>query len=190
MISESVHDRNIHPIEVNMVKRIRQFIQNIRYSYQKIDEDFLILYLNEKELSLFRRLKKSEQIHSILIAKDIREELGEDREKGMIRAALFHDIGKITRPMNLFEKSMAVILKKLLGRRITILLRFPFIQSYLYHGERGGEILKAERIFDETPIFYRLVSSHHHRRELIGNQKDSDELIRYYDLLKKYDDRY
>lgn len=173
-----------------MVKRIRQFIQNIRYGFQEIDEDFLCLYFNEKELQLFKRLKKSEQIHSILIAKEIQRELGENKERDMIRAALFHDIGKIMRPMNIFEKSIAVILNKILGQRMTKLDQLPFIQSYLYHGERGGEILKSEKIFDEAPVFYTLVSSHHHKREGILKKNENDSLVTYYDLLKKYDDRY
>ena len=190
MIGVNEHKLNIHLLEVNMMKRIRQFIQNISYGFQETDEDFLSFYLNDKELRLFRRLKKSEQIHSMLIAKDIQRELGEDKERDMIRAALFHDIGKIIRPMNIIEKSTAVILKKLLGRRIALLERSEFISSYLYHGERGGEILRSEKIFDESPVFYRLVSSHHQKRELVEKQDESDTLVTYYDLLKKYDDRY
>jgi len=179
-----------HLIEVNMVKRIRQFMDNIGYGFQKIDDDFLSQYLNEKERSLFGRLRKSEQIHSIYIARDIQRELGENKERDMIRAALFHDIGKIIRPMNILEKSTAVMLKRLLGRKIALLERSEMIQSYLYHGERGGEILRSEKIFDEAPLFYRLVSLHHQNREMIEKQSDSDALVTYYDLLKKYDDRY
>ena len=179
-----------HLIEVNMVKRIRQFMDNIGYGFQKIDDDFLSLYLNEKEQCLFGKLRKSEQIHSILVAKDIRRELGENRERDLIRAALFHDIGKIVRPMNILEKSTAVMLKRLLGRKIALLERSEMIQSYLYHGERGGEILKSEKIFEDAPLFYRLVSLHHQKREMIIKQNDSERLVPYYDLLKKYDDRY
>lgn len=173
-----------------MLKRIRQFIRNIGFGFQKIDDDFLSQYLNEQERSLFGRLRKSEQIHSIYIARDIQRELGENKERDMIRAALFHDIGKIIRPMNILEKSTAVILKKLLGEKIALLERSEVIQSYLYHGERGGEILRSEKIFDEAPLFYRLVSLHHHKREMIEKQNDNDTLVTYYDLLKKYDDRY
>lgn len=180
----------IHFIEVTMLKRIRQFIRNIGFGFQKIDDDFLSQYLNEQERSLFGRLRKSEQIHSIYIARDIQRELGENKERDMIRAALFHDIGKIIRPMNILEKSTAVILKKLLGEKIALLERSEVIQSYLYHGERGGEILRSEKIFDEAPLFYRLVSLHHQNREMIEKQSDSDALVTYYDLLKKYDDRY
>lgn len=173
-----------------MLKRIWQFIQNIGYGFKEIDEDFLSLYLSEKERLLFGRLKKSEKIHSILIAKDISGELGEDVERDLIKAALFHDIGKIMRPMNILEKSTAVILKKLLGKKITLLEGADFIRSYLYHGERGGEILRSEKIFEDAPVFYRLVSFHHHKRNRIESQNESDKLVTYYDLLKKYDDRY
>lgn len=182
--------KTIHLKEVSMLNRIRQFMQNISYGFQEIDEDFLSLYFNDKELRLFKRLKKSEQIHSILIAKDIQKELGQCKEENMIRAALFHDIGKILRPMNIFEKSTAVILKKLLGRRIVLLEGTAFIRSYLYHGELGEEILRSQKIFDDAPLFYKLISSHHRSREMIENQNDDDTLVIYYDLLKKYDDRY
>ncbi|HSL85894.1 MAG TPA: hypothetical protein VK861_03055, partial [Bacteroidales bacterium] len=104
----SIKHEIIKLTEVIMLNRIRQFTQNISYAFQKIDEDFLLQYLNHGEYQLFGKLRKSEQVHSILVAKDISEEHAEKTDKDFIKAVIFHDIGKIIRPMNIMEKSIAV----------------------------------------------------------------------------------
>ena len=191
----SIKHEIIKLTEVIMLNRIRQFTQNISYAFHKIDEDFLLQYLNHKEYQLFGRLGKSEQVHSILVAKDISGEHAEKADRNFIKAVLFHDIGKIIRPMNIMEKSIAVVLSRLMGDGIRRLDRIDFISAYLNHGERGYEILKSELIFEETPIYYDLIRLHHMKREnLSGHIRTSisneDEFFFYYDLLKKYDDRY
>ncbi|HSR03436.1 MAG TPA: HD family phosphohydrolase, partial [Proteiniclasticum sp.] len=96
-----------------MIKRIRQFSRNISYSFQNVDLDFLSTHLDRHETSLFERLQKSEQIHAILVAQGVLNELNPEERSGFIKAVLFHDIGKIERPLNLIEKSLAVIMNKL-----------------------------------------------------------------------------
>ena len=174
--------------EVTMIKRIRQFMQNISYYFQIVDLDFLSTYLNRHENALFGKLQKSEQIHSILVAKGVLSELNPEENRGFIKAVLFHDIGKVERPLNLMEKSLAVIINKLF-KDSTSFEKFEFMKSLRNHGPRGEEILRKEKIFEEEPLFYLVVGTHQESVEKISFRKN-EELLFYHSLLKKYDDRY
>lgn len=172
-----------------MLKRVKQFSQNIFYGFQDVDKSFLSAYLNEGELRLFNELKKSEKNHSIAVAKGVRSDLVLDEDESLIKAALFHDIGKIEKPLNLVQKSLAVIMSKVMGTAVFRLDRMAFIGSYLYHGQRGEMILRNKKIFDEHPLMYTLVGTHHFRAEELKGY-DKEELLAYHNLLKKHDDRY
>ena len=172
--------------EVTMIKRIRQFSRNISYSFQNVDLDFLSTHLDRHETALFERLQKSEQIHAILVAKGVLHELNPEERSGFIKAVLFHDIGKVERPLNLIEKSLAVIINKLLQDRTSI-EKYEFMKSFRNHGPRGEEILRKEKIFEDDPLFYEVVGSHQESVEKISK---NEELLFYHCLLKKYDDRY
>ena len=52
-------------------KRVKQFYVNVTDKMTKKDYDYAKEILNSEELELFMRLSKSEQKHSIRIAKDI-----------------------------------------------------------------------------------------------------------------------
>jgi len=174
--------------EVAMIKRIRQFIQNISYGFQDVDLDFISTYLDRHETALFARLQKSEQIHAILVAKGVLNELNPEENSGFVKAVLFHDIGKVERPLNLIEKSLAVVINKLFQDR-TSAEKYEFMKSLRNHGPRGEKILRKEKIFEEEPLFYEVVGTHQESVEKISFRKN-EELRFYHCLLKKYDDRY
>lgn len=175
-----------------MIKRIRQFINNIAYGFKPLDEDYIVRYLSDNEMKIFLRLKRSEQIHSVLIAKAMDKDALENHwsnRNELVRLALFHDIGKTASPMNIVEKSLAVILKKILKGKLNRLKKLDFISSYLYHGERGEEILRKAKIFDSSPYCYQVVGIHHHRLETLKEQSSlSEAVFSALVLLKKYDD--
>ncbi|MFH5836702.1 HD domain-containing protein [Proteiniclasticum sp. C24MP] len=170
-----------------MVKRVRQFLQNISYGFQAVDQMFLIRYLNEKEMDLFGKLQRSEQIHAILVAKGVLQELDSTENGSFLKAVLFHDIGKIRRPLNIVEKSLAVMVDKLFQER-SLFEKFEFMRSFRHHGPWGEEILRKEDVFKE-PLFYDLVGTHQETQEEIAARKN-EELEFYHNLLKKYDERY
>lgn len=175
-----------------MIKRIKQFFKNIAYNFKPLDEEYINRYLSESEKKIFLRLKKAEQYHSILIAKAMEKDALENRQANkneLVRLALFHDIGKTANPMNLIEKSLAVMLKKILKDKLWRLNKWEFVASYLYHGERGEEILRKEKIFDSSPCFYQVVGLHHQELEkLKKNSSLGEEFYTALALLKKYDD--
>lgn len=171
-----------------MIKRIRQFLKNISYSYQTVDQDFISSYLDPHETALFNKLQKSEQIHAVLVAKGVLEELDADRHQSFIKAVLLHDIGKIVRPLSIVEKSLAVMMDKLFQEK-AVLEKVAFMKSYRNHGPRGKEILLKMDVFKDEPIFYEVVGTHQETDEMIIGRKN--ETLRFYhNLLKKYDERY
>ena len=175
-----------------MINRIRQFFNHIAYGFKPFDEEYLNRYLTESEKLLFLRLKKSERFHSILIAKAMEKDALENERRNkyeLVRLALFHDIGKTESPMNIVKKSLAVILKKILKDKLKRLEKLEFISSYLYHGERGEEMLRKAKIFDSSPYCYQVVGLHHHPLEKVKeNSSLSEEFYTAFALLKKYDD--
>ncbi|MGB4587698.1 MAG: HD domain-containing protein [Clostridiaceae bacterium] len=175
-----------------MIKRINQFFKNIVYGFKPLDEEYIDRYLSGSEKKIFLRLKKSEQYHSILIAKALEKDALENERSNkneLVRLALFHDIGKTEYPMNIVEKSIAVILRKMLKDKLKRLEKLEFISSSLYHGERGEEILRREGVFDSSPYCYQVVGLHHHQLEALKEKSSlSEDFYTAFALLKKYDD--
>ena len=103
-------------------KRVKQFYINVTDKMTEKDYEYVKEILNNKELELFLRLSKSEQKHSVRIAKDIEsviennntndEDIIKNRDL-LIRGALLHDIGKSVKRLNVIDKSIIVILNKL-----------------------------------------------------------------------------
>ena len=94
-------------------KRVKQFYVNVTDKMTEKDYDYANEILNKKELELFMKLSKSEQKHSIRIAKDIEfiidnnetddEEILKNRNL-LMKSALLHDIGKIGIPDAVLNK--------------------------------------------------------------------------------------
>lgn len=148
-------------------KRVKQFYINVIDKMTEEDYDYIKEILNSKELELFMKLSKSEQKHSIRIAKDIeviidnKETDDEDilkNRKVLIKSALLHDIGKITKRLNVIDKSIIVILNKLTKGKLKNINKSKKIQCYYNHGIYGYEILK-DKIDDE--IILDIVKNHH-----------------------------
>lgn len=173
-----------------MSNRLNQFIHQIRYRHMALDENFLSLYLTDEERTLFDGLKRAEQNHSILVAKALfHEESIRDHEK-LVKAGLLHDIGKSIRPLLLLEKGLYVISQKILGSKLKRLALFDGVATYLYHGERGAEILRRHKVFEDSPIFYHVIKTHHWDEERIKEHKEGLNILRYHFILKQADDQY
>ena len=73
-------------------------------------------------------------------------------------AAHLHDIGKITKRLNVIDKSIIVILNKLTKGKLKSIKTSKKIQCYYNHSSYGYEILKD--IIDDTVIL-DIVKNHH-----------------------------
>lgn len=165
-------------------KRVKQFYVNVTDKMTEKDYDYAKEILNSKELELFMKLSKSEQKHSIRIAKDIEfiidnnETDDEDILKNrnlLVKSALLHDIGKITKRLNVIDKSIIVILNKLTKGKLKNIEKSKKIQCYYNHSSYGHEILK-DMIEDE--IILDIVKNHH-----------SDNVNKVVSFFKQIDDK-
>ena len=148
-------------------KRVKQFYVNVTDKMTEKDYEYANEILNKKELELFMKLSKSEQKHSIRIAKDIEfiidnnetddEEILKNRNL-LMKSALLHDIGKITKRLNVIDKSIIVIVNKLTKGKLKSIKKSKKIKCYYNHSSYGYEILKD--IIDDTVIL-DIVKNHH-----------------------------
>ena len=77
-------------------------------------------------MTLFLSLQPNEQAHSLRIYRQLLQQ--EETHKDLLLAALLHDVGKSRYPLNLWERVVVV-----LGKRI-----FPMGVQYWGHGEPHG----------------------------------------------------
>jgi uncharacterized domain HDIG len=166
------------------IYRVKQFFWSV---FSKISDDDIVYVkslLNYKEYDLFKRLAVSEQKHSIRVSQCIKNSVeghkNEDIYKvvnfpELMKLALLHDIGKIEKHLNVIDKSILVILNRLLKGKLKELNRFKKIDVYYNHGRIGAEMLKH---YGYSERFLYLIRNHH-------EYSDNDlELI----LLKSCDD--
>ena len=157
-------------------KRVKQFYVNVTDKMTEKDYDYANEILNKKELELFMKLSKSEQKHSIRIAKDIEfiidnnetddEEILKNRNL-LMKSALLHDIGKITKRLNVIDKSI-----HFLGR---------IERPAQFHGLYGNRGLPCVCVGEICHIFIGQIYS---ERELVTRfQSDKRRFARFVKLL-------
>ncbi|WP_070000086.1 HD domain-containing protein [Cellulosilyticum sp. I15G10I2] len=141
-----------------MIYRIKQFFQGLAANINEQDKVFINNYLNEKEQRLFFQLRLSEQYHSLKVAYGCFKCLPQSRS--LIRSALLHDIGKVGSNLNLINKSLVVLAKKL---NIKHQLLPEFLQRAMYYKKEhpviGYRLLLA---YDLDPRELLLIKDHHH----------------------------
>ena len=148
-------------------KRVKQFYINISDKMTENDYDYAREILNDEEFDLFLKLSKSEQKHSIRIAKDIEFVIENEKTSDkdilnnkelLIRASLLHDIGKSRKRLNVIDKSIIVILNKLTNGKLKNIKKSQKIQCYYNHSEYGYEILK-DMVKEE--LILDIIRNHH-----------------------------
>lgn len=170
------------------MNRVIQFFTHLAYGFHEVDQGFLAAYLNEEERLLFQQMKKSEKIHSLLVAKGV---LKERRDPLFIKASLLHDVGKILRPLTMVEKALAVILQALGVDQLPRVQEWPFMASYLTHGQRGADLLIEQGVFPKKSLYELLIRHHHDKPERLRAIPGIDsDFLQMVHLLKKMDDRY
>ena len=162
--------------------RVKQFIWAIKSIFEKVDYTFIDRFLNKDEKDLFDKLSKSDKHHSIRVAKDAIEILNSkskyidlDLDK-VVKVSLLHDIGKISRNLNIIEKSTIVILNKVTKGKLK---RYKYIKSidvYYNHPKKGRDLLKKFDIYDKE--FLDSIRYHHEENDennlLLEIIKESD----------------
>lgn len=127
--------------------RIKQFYWVIESLY--IKDDFVILnkYLNESELNLFMKIDKSERYHSIRVCKSVikyinNKNIVEIDENKICKCALLHDIGKAKAKLNIFHKSIIIIINTITCGKFLKYNKSKKIVNYYNHAQIGAELLE------------------------------------------------
>ena len=151
--------------------RVKQFFWGLLSLYKKTDDKFIAKFLNKDEIEMFKKLKINDQHHCIRVCKEALEvndsfELKIDQYK-LGKAALLHDIGKIKLHLNLFEKSIIVILDKLTKGYIRKFDNIKQINIYFNHPKIGYYMLKEKGYSEEL---LEVVKYHHNKQKLRQNE--------------------
>ena len=148
-------------------KRVKQFYINATDLMKNEDYEYVKKKLNNEEYKLFNKILKSEQKHSVRIAKKIEfiieNNLIEDidiieNKNLLVKTALLHDVGKSKQKVNIIEKSIIVILNKLTKGNLKKIEKSKKIQCYYNHSEYSYNLLKDIIEYD---LILSVVKNHH-----------------------------
>jgi hypothetical protein len=169
-----------------MMYRVRQFWAAVRTN--PLDQADLTLakrILTEEQMALFSRLQPSEQVHGLRVLQTLRN-LGEDHPD-LLTAALLHDIGKIKYPLQVWERVIIVIVKRLArnkfmawGNSTPSGWKRPFVVA-VQHPDWGASFAAQA---DTNELATRLIKNHQkalsqcdleaHERHLLGLLQEAD----------------
>lgn len=141
--------------------RVKQFIWACTASLSAIDYNLLNRYLNKKEKKLFKQLKVSEQQHSIRVcnkALEMNKDFSNIDIGKLAKIALLHDVGKGSCSLNVFEKSIIVVLDKITKGKIEK-INNKKIDIYYNHPHESVKMLKKINKYDDE--FLEAIENHH-----------------------------
>ncbi|MBZ0279825.1 MAG: HD domain-containing protein [Anaerolineae bacterium] len=94
------------------VQRLRQGFRALFAFSQTVDLELAAQYLSPKLLSLFRQMKRSEQLHSLNVLQDVLAQGSTPHDLAI--AALLHDVGKSRYPLAVWQKTASVLVRAML----------------------------------------------------------------------------
>ncbi len=98
-------------------RRILQGLRALTSFARPADTSLAEATLSPELMALFRRMRRSEQQHSLRMALDLRAQ--GHTHPDLLIAALLHDVGKSRYSFRLFERMLVVLAKKLIPSRYT-----------------------------------------------------------------------
>lgn len=130
------------------VYRVRQGLRAMFAFTHAIDYAQASEYLTQPMLTLFKTLRRGEQIHSLHVLNGVLAQ-ADHTPRALAIAALMHDIGKTRYPLRLWQKTLTVLIRKFFPRTFERLsagdprafLERPFV-VYVHHPAWGAELLE------------------------------------------------
>lgn len=140
--------------------RVKQFYSGLVAKVDDQDVIFLRTYLSEEEIQLFYKLAVYEQKHCVRVAREVKKLQEEQNIKSdlLVKAAILHDIGKVENRLNIFEKSLLVVLHKLTNGKMRFMSKSKAVDTFYNHPDKGYEVLKKYG-YDEKLLY--LIKNHH-----------------------------
>jgi response regulator RpfG family c-di-GMP phosphodiesterase len=132
---------------LSAIKRIQQGIHALLAFSRTVDYELAERYLNTEQIALFRRLAKSEQLHSLNVLRDVLAQ-EEQTAHELTIAALLHDVGKARYHLAIWQKTISVLVTNFLPELDAKLIveeelnfwRAPFLVRE-HHPKWGGQYL-------------------------------------------------
>lgn len=145
------------------IQRLQQGVRALFSFTREVDYALARRYLDERQLSLFRQLARSEQLHSLNVLRAVLAQHA-DTPHDLAVAALLHDVGKIRYRMAIWERTAVVLARKLARPRYETWSkpgtlddwRAPF-SVYRYHPQWSAELIAGT---DVSPRTLWLVEHH------------------------------
>jgi hypothetical protein len=166
--------------------RIRQGLRAIFAFAQPVELPLAAQYLTPELLSLFSQMRHSEQLHSLNVLRDVLA--AGTTPSDLAIAALLHDVGKSRYPLRTWQKTFAVLVRRLApnlferwskGNPQNVWIR-PFV-VYVDHPRWSAEMIAAAGA-SETAIW---LVTHHQQR---ASQWDDHPLASLLHQLQQADD--
>jgi len=92
-----------------VVYRLQQGLRALFAFSQDVDWVLAECYLSPPLLALFRQMDRGEQLHSLAVLRDVLAQ--GDTPADLAVVALLHDVGKSRYPINVWQKTWAVIIR-------------------------------------------------------------------------------
>lgn len=95
--------------------RLRQGVRALMAFSHAVEYDLAAPYLNSAQMTLFRRMARSEQLHSLNVLRSV---LAQEAHTppDLALAALLHDAGKARYRLSIWQRSLAVVVKRTLPK--------------------------------------------------------------------------
>jgi len=94
-------------------QRLRQGVRALFAFTKAVDYDLAATHLSAEQMTLFRRMKRSEQLHSLNVLRALQRRY--DTVPSDLRiAALLHDVGKTRYPLQIWQKTITVLVRAFL----------------------------------------------------------------------------
>ena len=99
---------------MNALYRLQQGLRALGACLWAVDDALASRYLSPPQYRLYRRMSRSERMHSLRVLRDLLSE--GHTQPDLLAAALLHDVGKTRYPFSLPEKVLVVLVKAVAPR--------------------------------------------------------------------------
>ena len=128
-------------------RRFQQGLRALLAFSMPIDDDLAAQYLSSEQFTMFKKMARSEQLHSLNVLRDVLQQ-AKTTPHDLTVAALLHDIGKTRYRLMIWQKTLAVLVRQffpsldrhLRQQKKMTFWRAPFIMRY-HHPAWSAELL-------------------------------------------------